>query len=46
MIHGEVTYGHHAGHETGGDWAANVKLEKEGEELKMKVYQIIVVSVL
>ena len=44
MIHGDVTYKHHHGHETGSDWAANVKLVKEGGELKMAVYQIIVVK--
>ena len=44
MVHGEVTYDHHHGHQTGSDWAAKVKLVKEGEELKVKLYQIIVVS--
>lgn len=44
MIHGDVAYKHHAGHETGGDWAAVVKLVVEGGELKMGSYRIIVVS--
>ena len=44
MVHGDVTYNHHHGHETGSDWAATVKLAKVGDEIKMKRYQIIVVS--
>ena len=44
MIHGEVSYQHHAGHETGADWAAKMKLEKVGGEIKVAVYHIIVVS--
>ena len=44
MIHGEVSYKHHAGHETGADWAAKMKLEKQGGEIKVAVYHIIVVS--
>ena len=44
MIHGVVKYNHHAGHETGSDWAANVKLAKEGGELKVALYEITVVS--
>jgi len=44
MIHGVVSYKHHAGHETGADWAAVVALAKEGGEVKMAKYHIIVVS--
>lgn len=44
MILGEVSYNHHAGHKTGADWAAKMKLEKQGGEIKVKYYQIIVVS--
>ena len=44
VVHGEVMYNHHHGHETGGDWAAVIKLVKEGEEIKMKNYHIITVS--
>ena len=44
MVHGDVTYNHHHGHQTGSDWAAKVKLAKEGGEIKMAYYQIIVVS--
>jgi len=44
MVHDVVSYKHHAGHETGGDWAAVVALAKEGGEVKMARYHIIVVS--
>jgi len=44
MVHEVVSYKHHAGHETGGDWAAVVALAKEGGEVKMARYHIIVVS--
>lgn len=44
MVHGDVKYNHHHGHETGSDWAASVKLAKVGDEVKMRRYQIIVVS--
>ena len=44
MIHGDVAYKHHHGHETGTDWAAVVRLVKEGGEIKMARYHIIVVS--
>lgn len=46
MILGDVSYKHHAGHETGADWAAKMKLEKQGGEIKAAYYQIIVVSFL
>lgn len=41
---GTVSYGHHAGHETGGDWAAEIVLTRVGGELKFLVVKIIVVS--
>lgn len=44
MILGEVSYKHHAGHETGADWAAKMKLEKQGDKVKVVRYHIIVVS--
>lgn len=44
MIHGDVSYNHHYGHQTGADWAAKVKLAMEGGEIKMAYYQIIVDS--
>ena len=45
LIHGDVTYEHHHGHQTGSDWAAKAKLVEDGGKLKVKLYQIIVVSV-
>ena len=44
MIYGEVSYKHHHGHETGVDWAVKMRLVKEGGEVKVGVYHIIVVS--
>lgn len=44
MILGDVSYSHHAGHETGADWAAKMKLEKQEGEVKVAYYHIIVVS--
>ena len=44
MIHGDVSYKHHHGHETAADWAAVVKLANEDGHLKMAKYHIIVVS--
>lgn len=44
MILGDVSYSHHAGHQTGADWAAKMKLEKVGGEYKVGYYQIIVDS--
>ena len=45
MVHGEVHYEHHAGHETMTEWAARASLEKEdGGRVRMKQYQIIIVS--
>ncbi len=44
MVYGDVGYKHHHGHETASDWAAVVKLTKEGDALKMARYHIIVDS--
>ena len=44
MVHGDVTYDHHYGHQTGSDWTAMYRLVKEGEELKMSFCQILVDS--
>ncbi|MCJ1457738.1 hypothetical protein MMC28_008107 [Mycoblastus sanguinarius] len=44
MIYGEVSYKHHHGHETGVDWAVKMRLVKEGGEVKVGVYHIIVDS--
>ncbi|MCJ1474811.1 hypothetical protein MMC13_003471 [Lambiella insularis] len=44
VVYGDVKYEHHAGHKTGTDWAAKIKLAKEGGEMKMAYYQIIVGS--
>lgn len=46
MILGDVSYDHHAGHRTGAEWAAKMVLEKQGGEIKVAYYQIIVVSLL
>ncbi|KAL6719988.1 hypothetical protein ACLMJK_001909 [Lecanora helva] len=43
MAHGEVKYNHHHGHATETEWACSCNLVKEGEELKVAYYQIIVV---
>ena len=43
MVYGDVEYKHHAGHQSGSDWAAKVKLAKEDGQIKMAYYQIIVV---
>ena len=46
LVHGDVKYKHHHGHETGSDWAAKIKLAKEGSDYKIALYQIIVVNMM
>lgn len=44
MVLDKVAYGHHAGHETAGDWAAKVVLTRDGGEARFLEVNIIVVS--
>ena len=44
MVHGDVSYGHHAGHQTSTEWAASMNLVKEGGKVKVSRYHIIVDS--
>ena len=46
MVHGDVKYKHHHGHEAGSDWAAKVKVAKEDGKYKLSQYHILVVSIL
>ncbi|ROW16511.1 hypothetical protein VPNG_02794 [Cytospora leucostoma] len=41
MVLGRVAYGHHAGHETSGDWAAKTVLTRVGGEVKFLEVNII-----
>jgi len=42
MVHGDVSYNHHHGHQNGADWAAKVELTKEGGAVKMAHHHIVV----
>ncbi|KAG7005907.1 hypothetical protein G7Y79_00017g042890 [Physcia stellaris] len=44
MVHGDVTYKHHHGHETAADWAALMVLAKDESGYKVAKYHIIVDS--
>ena len=44
MVHGEVAYKHHAGHEAATEWAASMNPVEDEGQLKVSRYHIIVVG--
>ena len=44
MVYGTVDYKHHDEHEKGTEWAARVKLAKEGGQIKIALYHIFLVG--